>query len=119
MESIVGISLPLPRPQNMFSPTPNLGKEFISSRISFPPFSAFVFRHFPPSLMAPDSPKSSPRSSGPDYTLLMPILLAPLIPLVGLSLRRRPQLAVPVGLCTSGIVLLGAHHSGLSVSTRE
>ena len=114
-------SLPPPPSRGRFPPTPNLGKENIWSRfpISFPPFSAFVFRHFPPSLMAPDSPKSSPRSSGPDYTLLMPILLAPLIPLVGLSLRRRPQLAVPVGLCTSGIVLLGAHHSGLSVSTRE
>ena len=118
MESIVGISLPLPRPQNMFSPTPNLGKEFGPGsgrrfQLRVPSFLTSL------SIMAPASSPSSPRSSGPDYTLLMPILLAPLIPLVGLSLRRRPQLAVPVGLCTSGIVLLGAHHSGLSVSTRE
>ncbi|BDA50288.1 hypothetical protein COCOBI_15-4170 [Coccomyxa sp. Obi] len=53
---------------------------------------------------------------GPNYKNLWPLALAPLFPGIVIAFRKQPVLRTRLLFGTAALVLVGAHHSGMSTS---
>ncbi|CAL8465207.1 g4742 [Coccomyxa elongata] len=56
------------------------------------------------------------RKRGPKYNNLWPLALAPLFPGIVIAFRKQPVLRTRLLFGTAALVLVGAHHSGMSTS---
>jgi len=62
------------------------------------------------------SPPPPPPPRGPNYTLLWPLFLGPLIPGMAIALRKYPKYQMKAVFGTAGVILVAAHHSGMVMS---
>ncbi|CAL5222159.1 g4484 [Coccomyxa viridis] len=51
----------------------------------------------------------------PNYRLLWPLALAPLFPAITIAFRKQPVIRTRLLFGTAAAVLVGAHHSGMTV----
>ncbi|KAK9903456.1 hypothetical protein WJX75_006139 [Coccomyxa subellipsoidea] len=56
------------------------------------------------------------RKRGPNYKNLWPLALAPLFPGIVIAFRKQPVLRARLLFGAAALVLVGAHHSGMSTS---
>ncbi|CAK0786756.1 hypothetical protein CVIRNUC_009970 [Coccomyxa viridis] len=62
-----------------------------------------------------ESPVEARVKRKPNYKLLWPLALAPLFPGIVIAFRKQPVLRTRLLFGTAAAVLIGAHHSGMTV----